>query len=80
MGDKDNKDVKVDGSVTMETVKVMGESIGIGNMPDGASECLSSDVTYRVKQIIQVSIFVFKVALLQMVVFLAGGPEVHASC
>ncbi|ELU17490.1 hypothetical protein CAPTEDRAFT_183030 [Capitella teleta] len=53
MADKEKKEGKVDGCVTSECLKVMAESIGIGNLPDGASDCLSSDATYRIKQIIQ---------------------------
>jgi hypothetical protein len=54
MADKDKKDVKVDGSLTNESVKVMAESIGIPNLPDTACDCLSADATYRLKQIVQV--------------------------
>lgn len=42
-------------SLSLESVKVIAESVGIGNLPDEAAKQLADDVSYRLKQIVQVS-------------------------
>lgn len=43
-------------SLSIDSMKVIAESIGIGNLPDEAAKELADDITYRLKHIIQVSI------------------------
>jgi hypothetical protein len=45
-------------SLSLESVKVIAESVGIGNLPDEAAKQLADDVSYRLKQIVQVSLAV----------------------
>lgn len=42
-------------SLSLESVKVIAESVGVGNLPDEAAKQLADDVSYRLKQIVQVS-------------------------
>ncbi|XP_052784111.1 transcription initiation factor TFIID subunit 6-like [Mya arenaria] len=53
MAEKGDKDTKMNGHLTAESVKTMGESIGVGGLPDGAANYLAEDCTYRLKQIVQ---------------------------
>lgn len=54
MGSKSGQDVDLYGtSFSIESIKVIAESIGIGNLPDEAAKELADDVSYRVKHIIQ---------------------------
>lgn len=40
-------------SFSIESIKVIAESIGIGNLPDDAAKELADDVSFRIKHIIQ---------------------------
>lgn len=40
-------------SLSVESMKVVAESIGIGNLPDDAAKELSDDISYKLKMIIQ---------------------------
>lgn len=40
-------------SFSVESMKVIAESIGIGYLPDDAAKELSDDVSFRIKHIIQ---------------------------
>ncbi|XP_033220472.1 transcription initiation factor TFIID subunit 6-like isoform X2 [Belonocnema kinseyi] len=40
-------------SLSQESMKVIAESIGIGNLPDEAAKDLAEDVSYKLKEIIQ---------------------------
>ncbi|XP_067014276.1 transcription initiation factor TFIID subunit 6 isoform X4 [Anabrus simplex] len=40
-------------SLSLESMKVIAESIGIGSLPDEAAKELADDVSYRLKQIVQ---------------------------
>lgn len=42
-------------TLSTESMKVIAESIGIGSLPDKAAKELAEDVSYRLKEIIQVS-------------------------
>lgn len=42
-------------TLSIESMKVIAESIGIGNLPDEAAKELADDVSYRLKLIIQES-------------------------
>lgn len=42
-------------TLSQESIKVIAESIGVGNFPDEAAKELAEDVSYRLKEIIQVS-------------------------
>ena len=42
-------------SLPMESVKVIAESVGVANLPDETAKQLADEVSYRLKQIIQVS-------------------------
>lgn len=43
-------------TLSQESIKVIAESIGVGNFPDEAAKDLAEDVSYRLKEIIQVCI------------------------
>ncbi|XP_021926044.1 transcription initiation factor TFIID subunit 6 isoform X2 [Zootermopsis nevadensis] len=40
-------------SLSLESIKVIAESVGVGNLPDEAAKQLADDVSYRLKQIVQ---------------------------
>lgn len=40
-------------SLSLESIKVIAESVGVGNLPDEAAKHLADDVSYRLKQIVQ---------------------------
>lgn len=42
-------------TLSQESIKVIAESIGVGNFPDEAAKELAEDVSYRLKEIVQVS-------------------------
>jgi len=42
-------------TLSQESIKVIAESIGVGNFPDEAAKDLAEDVSYRLKEIIQVN-------------------------
>ena len=44
-------------TLSQESIKVIAESIGVGNFPDEAAKDLAEDVSYRLKEIIQVRVF-----------------------
>ena len=41
-------------TLSQESMKVIAESIGVGNLPDEAAKDLAEDVSYRLKEILQV--------------------------
>ncbi|XP_063977607.1 transcription initiation factor TFIID subunit 6-like isoform X2 [Diachasmimorpha longicaudata] len=43
-------------TLSQESMKVIAESIGVGNLPDEAAKDLAEDVSYRLKEIIQPSV------------------------
>lgn len=49
---------RVGACLSSESMKVIAESIGIANLPDEAAKDLADDVSYRLKQIVQVSPYV----------------------
>lgn len=42
-------------NLSVESMKVVAESIGISNLPDDAAKELSDDISYKLKMIIQVN-------------------------
>ena len=40
-------------NLSMESMKVIAESIGIGNLPDDAAKELAEDISFKLKHIIQ---------------------------
>lgn len=46
-------------TLSQESIKVIAESIGVGNFPDEAAKDLAEDVSYRLKEIIQVNCVYF---------------------
>ncbi|XP_050408813.1 transcription initiation factor TFIID subunit 6 [Patella vulgata] len=54
--DKEGKETKVVGSLTMESMKAISESVAIHGIADQAAGFLADDCTYRMKQIVQESI------------------------
>lgn len=40
-------------TLSLESMKVIAESIGVGNLPDDAAKELADDISYRLKLIIQ---------------------------
>lgn len=55
MADKQEKESKLNCHLTSESVRVVGESVGISGLPDAAAAYLAEDCTYRLKQIVQVT-------------------------
>lgn len=47
--------------LSVESIKAIAESIGIGNLPDEAAKELGDDVSYRLKLVIQVILVRFLV-------------------
>ena len=56
MAEKQEKEGKMNGHLTSESVRVIAESVGINGMPDATSNYLAEDCTYRLKQVVQVSL------------------------
>jgi transcription initiation factor TFIID subunit 6 len=54
MADKEKKDLKVTSNLPLESVRVIAESVGVGGLRDEAATALAEDVTYRLKQVLQV--------------------------
>lgn len=46
-------------TLSQESIKVIAESIGVGNFPDEAAKDLAEEVSYRLKETIQVSILLY---------------------
>lgn len=44
-------------SISIDSIKTIGESIGVGNLPDEGAKELADEITYRLKHIVQVIIF-----------------------
>lgn len=42
-------------NLSIESMKVIAESIGVGNLPDEAAKELADDISYRLKVILQES-------------------------
>lgn len=54
MANRGTPDVDLYGtSFSIESIKVIAESIGIGNLPDEAAKELADDVSFKIKHIIQ---------------------------
>lgn len=53
--DEDDERTEVDGQLTIESVKLISESMGISNLNEEAINLLIDDGTYRLKQLAQVS-------------------------
>lgn len=45
-------------TLSQESIKVIAESIGVGNFPDEAAKDLAEDVSYRLKEIVQVGKYI----------------------
>lgn len=43
-------------SISIDSIKTIGESIGVGNLPDEGAKELADEITYRLKHIVQVRI------------------------
>lgn len=43
-------------SISIDSIKTIGESIGVGNLPDEGAKELADEITYRLKHIVQVII------------------------
>ncbi|XP_023237026.1 transcription initiation factor TFIID subunit 6-like [Centruroides sculpturatus] len=48
-----SKESKAGSSLTYESIKVIAESMGIGNLSDDGAKMLAEDITYRLKMIVQ---------------------------
>ena len=57
MEEKEKKEAKVTANLTQESVKTVSESVGISGLADDAAARLAVDTTYKLKQIIQVSLY-----------------------
>ena len=55
MAEKERREAKVTGNLSIESMKVIAESVGISGFSDSAAEAMGQDATYRLKQMIQVS-------------------------
>lgn len=42
-------------NLSLESMKVIAESVGVGNLPDEAAKELADDISYRLKVILQES-------------------------
>ncbi|XP_050069003.1 transcription initiation factor TFIID subunit 6 isoform X2 [Anopheles maculipalpis] len=51
MGDRDK--TMYGSTLSLESMKVIAESIGVGSLPDDAAKELADDVSYKLKQIVQ---------------------------
>lgn len=51
---KEGKEQKVGSSLTVESVRGIAESVGIGNLSDEAAAFLAEECTYSLKEIVQV--------------------------
>ncbi|EAA08678.5 AGAP004254-PA [Anopheles gambiae str. PEST] len=51
MGDRDK--TMYGSTLSLESIKVIAESIGVGSLPDDAAKELADDVSYKLKQIVQ---------------------------
>lgn len=54
--DEDDERTEVDGQLTIESIKLISESMGISNLNEEAINLLIDDGTYRLKQLAQVSL------------------------
>lgn len=43
-------------SISIDSIKTIGESIGVGNLPDEGAKEVADEITYRLKHIVQVII------------------------
>lgn len=43
-------------TLSVESMKVIAESIGVGALPDDAAKELADDVSFKIKQIVQVGL------------------------
>ena len=57
MAEKHEKEGKLNGHLTGESVRMVAESVGISGLPDTAASYLAEDCTYRLKQIVQVCFY-----------------------
>lgn len=55
-------------TLSQESIKVIAESIGVGNFPDEAAKDLAEDVSYRLKEIIQVSSKQYQISYIIVVI------------
>lgn len=49
------KEFKAPTHLSVESMKIIAESVGVSNLSDEAAKLLADDVTYRLKTLIQVS-------------------------
>lgn len=56
MAEKEHKEQKIGSQLPGESIKVIAESMGISGIPDDAASVLAEDSSYRLKQIVQVSL------------------------
>lgn len=56
MAEKEHKEQKIGSQLPGESIKVIAESVGISGIPDDAASVLAEDSSYRLKQIVQVSL------------------------
>ena len=54
MGEKRKKVSSLSGSVTVETVKVIAESVGISELSDAALMYIAEEMTFRLRHTVQV--------------------------
>ena len=52
------KEFKSSSSISLESVKIIAESIGVSNISDDAAKLIADDISYRMKMIVQVHYFV----------------------
>lgn len=52
-------------TLSVESMKVIAESIGVGALPDDAAKELADDVSFKIKQIVQVRRHSRKMGLIQ---------------
>ncbi len=50
----EKKEPRVTSHLSPESMRVLAETVGIAGLPDEASNAMADDITYRLKQVIQV--------------------------
>lgn len=53
MGDNSEKTLHYGTNLSLESIKVIAESIGVANLPDDAAKELADDISYKIKKIVE---------------------------
>lgn len=53
MGENSEKTLHYGTNLSLESIKVIAESIGVANLPDDAAKELADDISYKIKKIVE---------------------------